>query len=196
MVALVVVVGAGIGLAVRSDDGSAPVDATAATTAPTTAEAGLGEGVAPERDGRSPLRGFGEVLVTITDLDGETCEACLLAATDASQRARGLMEVTDPELGGYDGMLFEYPEPISGAFWMRNTPLPLSIAYFDADRKLVSARNMEPCGDVDSCPTYGSDGPFRYALEVPRGELGELLVAPGSTFTIDARTCPAADATA
>ncbi len=175
----------------------APVDVdegASGTTAPTTPDDGLGEGWAPERDGRAPLRGFGEVLVTITDADGETCQACLLAATDAAQRERGLMEVTDPSLGGYDGMLFEYPEPVSGAFWMRNTPMPLSIAYFDDDRALVSATDMTPCADVTTCPSYAAGGPFRYALEVPRGELGELLVGPGSSFTIDARSCPAADA--
>lgn len=196
VVVVVVVVAAGIGLVARGsgdDRGASPSLGAAATTAPTTPAVGLGEGVAPERDGRAPLRGFGEVLVTITDADGDTCEACLLAATDAAQRERGLMEVTDPELGGYDGMLFEYPEPITGAFWMRNTPMALSIAYFDEDRALVSAAHMEPCGDVDTCPTYASNGPFRYALEVPRGELGDLLVTPGSTFTIDARSCPAAD---
>lgn len=171
-----------------TDAGSAP-EASTGTTAPVTADEGLGEGWAPERDGRTPLRGFGEVQVTITDDAGETCEVCLLAATDAAQRERGLMEVTDPELGGYDGMLFEYPDEIEGAFWMRNTPMPLSIAYFDGDRELVSTVDMAPCADEPSCTSYPAEGPFRYALEVPQGGLAEVLVADGSTFTIDARTC-------
>jgi len=163
--------------------------AGAGTTAPTTAEDGLGAGWAPEQDGRRALRGFSEVLVTFTDSSGETCEACLLAATEDAQRSRGLMEVTDAELGGYDGMLFEYPDEITGAFWMRNTPMPLSIAYFDDSRNLVSTADMAPCEDSPDCRGYPADAPFQYALEVAQGGLADLLVADGTTLTIDARTC-------
>lgn len=173
--------------------GDASADAAGSgTTAPVTAQEGLGEGWAPERGGRTALRGFGEAVVTITDSSGETCEVCLLTATTADQRERGLMEVTDPALGGYDGMLFEYAEEISGGFWMRNTPMPLSIAYFDGDRALVSSVDMAPCRDEPTCRSYPADGPFRYALEVPEGELDDVLVAPDTTFEIDARRCPQA----
>lgn len=175
--------------------GDGPIDATSiGSTAPVTAEEGLGEGWAPERRGRTALRGFGEAVVTITDESGETCEVCLLTATTAEQRERGLMEVTDRDLGGYDGMLFEYPDEITGGFWMRNTPMPLSIAYFGQDRALVSSTDMTPCRDEPTCPSYPADNPFRYALEVPKGELDALLVADGTAFKIDARTCPQAAA--
>ena len=161
------------------------------TTAPTTA-AGVGGGTVPERDGRSPLRGFGEVEATITSGSGEVCRVCLLSATTSGQRARGLMEVTDEELGGYDGMLFEYPGPIAGAFWMRNTPMPLSIAYFDAAGELVSTTDMEPCADSPQCPSYPADQPFAYAIEVPQGLLDELGVTGAATLQIDGRRCPLA----
>lgn len=166
----------------------------AGSTAPTTPEAGLGEGVAPERGGRRALRGFGEVAATITAEDGTACEVCLLAATDAAQRERGLMEVTDPDLGGYDGMLFAYPEEVGGAFWMRNTPTPLSIAYFDAAGHLVSTADMAPCADEPTCRSYPADRPFRYAVEVPRGRLPDVGVVGAATLRIDARTCPQAPA--
>lgn len=158
------------------------------TTAP-LGSSGLGEAVAPEREGRSPLVGFGEVQATITAADGEVCEVCLLSAVSPEQRARGLMEVTDPELGGYDGMLFEYEADSGGGFWMRNTPLPLSIAYFAADGGLVSTVDMVPCEDAPDCPSYPAGGPFRFALEVPQGQLDEVAVRPGSTIRIDARRC-------
>lgn len=183
LAAVVVVFGVAVGLFARSgdDDGNAEPS--------TTSAAGEVE-VEAEGDGRTPLGDFGEVAVTITDADGEVCEVCLLTATDDAQRQQGLMGVTDEDLGGYDGMLFEYPDEITGAFWMRDTPMPLSIAYFDGDREVVSTVDMEPCLDQGtSCPTYPADGPFRYALEVPQGGLAELLVADGSTFTIDARDC-------
>lgn len=163
-----------------------------ATTAPTTPEVGLGEGVAPERHGRSPLRGFGEATVTVTGRDGTVCELCVMAATTEAQRARGLMEVTDAGLGGYDAMIFEYPDPVGGAFYMRNTPMPLSIGYFDDAGGFVSATDMTPCEDREGCPTYPAAAPFRYAVEVPEGALGDVGIADGSTVAITGRTCPVA----
>lgn len=153
---------------------------------------GANEGPGPHvaSASRTPLEGFGEVAATITDASGKTCEVCLLAAIDEPQRERGLMEVTDTDLGGYDGMIFLYPELSSRSFWMRNTPMPLSIAYFDADGELVSTADMAPCADRDDCPRYRAAAPFAYALEVPRGRLGALLVKANSTITLGARTCP------
>lgn len=207
---VLLVLGAGllIGAWVRSGSGdggsdqpsialsSAPpvgsIDMADATTAPTTPDVGLGEGFTPERDGRTPLRGFGEATVTVTDRSGSVCELCLLAATTEQQRARGLMEVTDPDLGGYDGMIFEYPDPVDGAFYMRNTPMPLSIAYFDATGAFVSATDMTPCDDVERCPTYPAASPFRYAVEVPEGVLSDVGIAEGSSVAVTGRTCPLA----
>lgn len=176
---------------------AAPTEGTAAsgdgTTAPTTPVNGLGEGFSAEREGRSPLRGFGEVVVTVTGDEGEQCEVCMLRADTAEQRARGLMEVTDANLGGYDGMVFAYPSPVDGAFFMRNTPMPLSIAYFDASGAFVSATDMTPCDDTSTCPTYPADGVFQFAVEVPAGELDGVKIGPGSTIDLGAGMCPAAD---
>jgi uncharacterized membrane protein (UPF0127 family) len=153
----------------------------------------LGEGFAPERNGRRALVGFDEVAATITAADGSTCEVCLLVATTEAQRRRGLMEVTEADLGGYDGMLFRFAAEVEGGFWMRNTPLPLSIAYFDETGAFVSATDMAPCGDSASCPGYDAAGAYRYALEVPQGELADLGVAEGSTLRLDGAPCPVAE---
>ncbi|HWJ97140.1 MAG TPA: DUF192 domain-containing protein [Acidimicrobiales bacterium] len=172
-----------------------PVEAPgieAGTTAP-LGSAGLGEGVAGEVAGRTPLRGFGEVQVSLTTDGGRICELCLLSAMTADQRERGLMEVTDEDLGGYDGMLFEYPKEVDGQFWMRDTPMPLSIAFFDAQGKLVSTTDMQPCGDTSSCPAYPAAGTFKYAIEVPQGLLEEVGATPGATLHIHTRRCPLAD---
>ena len=127
--------------------------------------------------GRTPLAGFGEVKATVTAADGTVCEVCLLAALTPDQRATGLMYVTDPDLGGYDGMVFVFDADVSAGFWMRNTRLPLSIAYFDGDGVLVSTNDMEPCPDDEpNCPTYPASGPFRYAIEVPQGRLADIGV--------------------
>ena len=58
---------------------------------------------------------------------------CLWLADVADERARGLMGVTD--LGEAVGMAFVFEAPGEGAFVMIGTPTPLSIAWFDADRR-------------------------------------------------------------
>jgi uncharacterized membrane protein (UPF0127 family) len=177
------------------DDGDAvgvPGDTSAPADTPGEADPGTGD-EADQADERFLPEGFGEAVVTITAVDGETCEVCVLTASTAQARAQGLMGVTDPGLGGYDGMLFEYDEDAGGSFWMRNTLLALSIAWFDADGSVVSTADMEPCPDdvADAdCPRYAPDGAYRAALEVPQGALDDLLVTEGSTLQVEARTCP------
>ncbi len=75
--------------------------------------------------------GFSSVATTITKPDGTVCETCMLLAATEAERERGLMGVTS--LGGYDGMVFRYDEPTTGAYWMKDTVMPLSIAFFGGD---------------------------------------------------------------
>lgn len=114
---------------------------------------------------------------------------CALEADDGDERAQGLMGRED--LAGYDGMLFVFDADTTGRFYMRNTPLALSIAFFTADGEWLAALDMEPCGNREDCPTYGPDAPYRLALEVPRGDLPRLgLDRAGSTLQVGGR-CPA-----
>lgn len=142
--------------------------------------------------GRQRLEGFGEIRVVVTAADGDEHEACLLLAESSDQRQRGLMEVTDTTLGGYDGMLFDFGRESSSGFWMRNTPMALSIAFFEAAGSLVSTADMEPCGDMPSCPVYPAGGIYRYAVEAPQGRLGELGIKPRATLAVGSRSCPPA----
>ncbi|MDP9442703.1 MAG: DUF192 domain-containing protein [Actinomycetota bacterium] len=137
----------------------------------------------------SRIEGFSEIGVQI-QRGGElpsTTERCALLAATERQRARGLMEVTDLE--GYVGMVFRFSVDSQGGFYMRNTPMPLSIAFFAADGRFVSAVDMAPCEDGPNCPIYSAAAPYRYALEVPQGKLGELGVGPGSTLVLSG-ACP------
>lgn len=144
----------------------------------------------PYAAGRRPLPGFGEVAVAVRAQDGTIRIICVLAARSAAQRARGLMEVTDRTLGGYDGMLFLFPDDSESSFWMRNTPMPLSIAYLDADGQVVSTTDMAPCRDRSDCPDYLAGAPFRMALEVPAGRLDDVGVAAGARLSVRG-DCPA-----
>jgi uncharacterized protein len=132
--------------------------------------------------GDPPVDGVGETAVSVTARDGSTIACCVMVAASPGQRQRGLMEVTD--FGGYEGMLFVWPSDNEGGFWMRNTPTPLSIAWFDADGEFVSAADMEPCGDSDDCPTYSPTGAYRFALEVEQGGLEEIGAVRGSRLTV------------
>jgi len=127
---------------------------------------------------RTPVAGFGEIAYRIQGTPAQRC--ALLAQTDA-QRARGLMNRTD--LAGYDGMLFVWTANTDGSFWMKDTLIPLSIAWFAADGSLVSTADMTPCVTA-TCPTYPAAGPYRYALEVAEGGLGALGIGPGAVISV------------
>lgn len=162
-------------------------DASAAQGAGLAEPPGLVERVALEEFDVGDLS-FGEVAIAMTGPDGEVTGWCVLVAATSEQRQRGLMEVTD--LGGYGGMLFVWDADSSSGFYMRNTPTPLSIGWFTAGGDLVSTADMEPCDDVDGCPTYSPGGRYRFALEVPQGELGAMGVAEGSTLAVGGGCAP------
>lgn len=86
-------------------------------------------------------------------------------ADSAEAAAQGLMGVTELDV---DGMLFAYSAPRHTAFWMKNTPIPLTIYWFDADGFLIGSQDMEPCLNQRFCPTYRAPRPFQYALEIPQ----------------------------
>lgn len=107
---------------------------------------------------------------------------CLLTADTPEQQRTGLMRVED--LGPYEGMVFRYPFDTMTTFYMKNTPMPLSIAWFDATGAFVSSTDMDPCLGLPDCPLYQATGPYRTALEVPQGRLGPLGVGPGSRLVL------------
>lgn len=153
------------------DDGSASSDGGPEPVAP-------GLDLSAEDSPRSPsgrvtIPGFEETAVEVTDAAGDLLEWCLLLARTVQQRAQGLMGVSD--LGDYAGMLFQFDADSTGGFWMKDTVLPLSIAYLAADGTMVSTADMEPCvGRGDDCPSYPPDGPYRMTVEVPQGGLEDL----------------------
>jgi uncharacterized membrane protein (UPF0127 family) len=152
-----------------------PSSPVVTTTVPTTLPAGV---VVPE--------GFGQVAATVSAADGTECELCLWLAETGSQRALGLMYVTD--VGGPDGMIFRYDSPNTSAFWMKNTVMPLSIAFYDQGGAYLDAFDMAPC-TADPCPTYPTPANFTDAIEVPQGMLDELGIKPGSVLVVSDLPC-------
>jgi uncharacterized membrane protein (UPF0127 family) len=107
---------------------------------------------------------------------------CALLATTRSQQEKGLMFRHD--LAGYDGIVFQWSSPTTVQFWMKDTYIPLSIAWFDPTGHFVSAADMAPCRNPTDCPVYSARAPYTIALEVPQGQLGQLGIGPGSSISV------------
>jgi uncharacterized membrane protein (UPF0127 family) len=87
-------------------------------------------------------------------------------ADKADEQREGLMGVeTLPE---DEGMAFVFEKPVDTTFWMRDTLIPLSVAFVDDAGRVIGVRDMEPC-EADPCPTYGVDQPFVLAIEANLG---------------------------
>jgi uncharacterized protein len=87
-------------------------------------------------------------------------------ADTPSEREQGLMN--RETLPADAGMAFVYPEDVRGAFWMKNTLIPLSIAFYSGDGRILKILDMEPC-QADPCPLYDPGVAYRGALEVNQG---------------------------
>jgi uncharacterized membrane protein (UPF0127 family) len=103
-------------------------------------------------------------------------------ADDPDERARGLMGVT--ELGRDDGMAFVYDAPSTGSYWMKDTLIPLSIAFVGEDGRIVTVRDMEPCATA-SCPTYSADAPYELAIEANVGWFGRHDIRAGDPASLE-----------
>jgi uncharacterized membrane protein (UPF0127 family) len=109
-------------------------------------------------------------------------ERCALLANTEAQRGRGLMHRRD--LGGYDAMVFLWPAPTTEAFYMKDTLIPLSVAWFDQASHFVSETDMAPCPPGTACPLFSAAAPYTIAVEVPAGGLAGLGIGPGSTIAL------------
>jgi uncharacterized membrane protein (UPF0127 family) len=97
-------------------------------------------------------------------------------AETGEARRRGLMGVR--ELDPDEGMAFLFEEPGQGSFWMKNTLIPLAIAFWGPDGRILEMQEMTPC-TTDDCPLYSPNGPFVGAVEADRGFFAEHGVQPG-----------------
>jgi uncharacterized membrane protein (UPF0127 family) len=112
----------------------------------------------------------------VIQTDGGPVEVHAEIADSEAERETGLMGRTSLDPDG--GMLFVFDEDVEAAFWMKDTLIPLSIAFIAADGEIVTIRDMEPC-TADPCEIYGSDAPYRTALEVSKGAFADWGVEVG-----------------
>jgi len=94
-------------------------------------------------------------------------------AVTPMQQATGMMFRT--EMGANEGMLFVNADSGVRCFWMRNTLVPLSIAFIADDGTIVNLAEMKPQSDERHC----SAAPVRYALEMNQGWFTKRGIKPG-----------------
>jgi uncharacterized protein len=99
-------------------------------------------------------------------------------ADTPEERREGLMGVED--LPDDEGMAFLFDEPVSSTFWMKDTLIPLSIAFVGEDDRVVGVLDMQPC-EADPCPSYGVDEPYVLAIEANLGWFREHSVETGDS---------------
>ena len=117
----------------------------------------------------------GDELATAKIIVGNSQLEVELAATPAT-RSRGLMY--RQSLPEERGMLFVFPQEQMLTFWMRNTTLPLSIAFADAAGRIVTISDLDPLSEA----LVSSGAPARFALEVNRGWFLRHGVSPGDSL--------------
>ncbi len=99
-----------------------------------------------------------------------------VAMTDR-ERAIGLMHRT--QMGTHEGMLFVFERPGVQCFWMKNTLIPLSVAFIDDDGTIVNVDEMKP----QTLDSHCSDRPVRYVLEMNTGWFKKRALDTGSKLT-------------
>ena len=95
-------------------------------------------------------------------------------ARTALQTQTGMMFRT--EMAQHEGMLFVFDGPEKRCFWMKNTLLPLSIAFIADDGRIVNLADMQPQSEQSHC----SAEPVRFALEMNQGWFAKRGIKPGS----------------
>lgn len=94
-------------------------------------------------------------------------------ASTEEQRTKGLM--FRKRLEKNSGMLFDFGAPARVCMWMKNTYIPLSVAFIDQDGVIVNVEDMKPLTTDSHC----SNGWVRYAVEVNQGWFAARKIGPG-----------------
>lgn len=101
-------------------------------------------------------------------------------ARTAEQKQQGLMN--RKSLGDREGMIFVYKSDQHLAFWMKNTTIPLTLAFLSKDGEITQIEQLKPL----SLKSVVSERAVRYALELPAGVLEELGVQVGDRVRLPA----------
>lgn len=127
-----------------------------------------------------PVSGKETYKIIIINTLGRQVPLAIEIADTETLRAKGLMYRKSMEQDG--GMLFVFDREQKLNFWMKNTYIPLSIAYISKIGVINEIRDMAP---LDTSVTYPSAMPARYALEVNRGWFEKNKITKGCRIVLD-----------
>lgn len=108
--------------------------------------------------------------------DGPDALLSVDIADETEEQRRGLVGVE--HLPADQGMAFVFDEPTDSMFWMKDTLIPLSIAFVDENDRVIGVRDMEPCLS-DPCPSYGVGQPYVLAIEANLGWFADHGIEAG-----------------
>lgn len=132
----------------------------------------------------SPSIAESDISIAILRGEGEPVRVRVEVADSPVERQRGLMDRTS--LDADAGMVFLFADEegaVTDRFWMKDTQIPLSIAFWDADGSILTIQDMDPC-TADPCPTYGATTPYVGALEVDQGFFDEHGIHVGDSIEL------------
>ncbi len=118
--------------------------------------------------------------VTFAKAAGNTAALTVEIAETPEARARGLMsrETLDADAG----MLFVWPQDTGSGFWMKDTLIPLSVAFIDGSGKVVDIQDMQPLDET----VHHSPAAYRYAVEANQGWFAAHGIESGDSATLPA----------
>ena len=117
-------------------------------------------------------------VLTIARADSTSVAITVELARTDEEKAQGLMY--RKKLPDGEGMIFIYDRDQQMSFWMKNTVIPLSIAFIAADGRIVEIRDMQP-HDLSAVKSSRS---VRYALETPQGWFDRAGVKAGDVINV------------
>ncbi len=137
---------------------------------------------APSPAGPNPATKYDRGRLIISQ-DGRKVTLSVEIAKTVEARSQGLMfRKSLPENAG---MLFHFEEDSNGAFWMKNTLIPLSIGFIDNQWKLLDIKDMKVEPDPERPANfYAPSVPYRYALEVNQGFFQRHGITPGARLEL------------
>jgi uncharacterized membrane protein (UPF0127 family) len=103
---------------------------------------------------------------TFSTNGGDVQTGTLEVADSGAERSRGLMGRTG--LAADTGMIFVFPGGTSTSFWMKDTLIPLSIAFWNEEGRVLDILEMVPC-ETEPCPLYSPGTTYTFALEMNAG---------------------------
>jgi uncharacterized membrane protein (UPF0127 family) len=118
--------------------------------------------------------------VVIDTADGSATLNVEVASSQEDQE-RGLSGRSS--LGPDAGMAFAFGRPVHDAFWMKDTTIPLSVAFWDPSGRIIAMFDMAPCG-AGPCRRYRPNEPYVGAVEANRGYFSSHGIAMGDRIRL------------